>query len=39
MNEEMMQFDRWIHWLELVIVLGIGLVVFTAKRKLGRGSD
>lgn len=35
MNQEMIQFDRWIHWLELVIVLGIALVIYVAKRKSG----
>lgn len=36
MSEEMVLFDKWVHLLEIVIVAGIALVVYTAKRRLNR---
>lgn len=36
MNEEFAYFDRWVHLLEVVIVAGIALVIYVAKKKSGK---
>jgi len=33
MNEDIRFFDWWIHLLEVLVVMGIGLVIWAAKKK------
>jgi len=39
MKEEIAYFDGWIHFLEILIVVGIGLVVWAAKKAQSNEKD
>lgn len=39
MTDEVVFFDWWVHFLEVFIVLGIGIVVWTVKKAQHRERD